>query len=173
MKNTDSYLINQIIVNAILNFCIAYFIPKHALKALNYIPFKAPENDPFHPNMAGDLLVGTFIMGVVLTFILTCITRFKSFPAKANNLEISPYWLAYLPAQLIIRALFIGLLASLFLAFPVVAIMDMLSIMSLSVETYIIGHAVYCTLASIILTIIVCKRAFLDKPRHSNVSVLE
>ena len=199
MKNPSVYIRNQVIANVLVNFFIAYYLSKHALEKLSYIPFEAPAHDPFHPNMAGDLLVGTFIMGVVLTLVITILTRMQlntgnidvgsimrnstatatatagKIKAVTTNKTIvkEDVWIERLPTHLFLRALVIGFMASLLMAFPVVAILDTLKIHALSANTYVFVHAIYCSLASAVLTVVVCKRAMLDSPRHSNAGALE
>ena len=201
MKNPSVYIRNQVIANVLVNFFIAYYLSKHALEKLSYIPFEAPAHDPFHPNMAGDLLVGTFIMGVVLTLVITILTRMQ---LNTSNIDVGSIMrnstetatatatagkikavttnktivkegglIERLPAHLLLRALVIGFMASLLMAFPVVAILDTLKIHALSANTYVFVHAIYCSLASAVLTVVVCKRAMLDSPRHSNAGALE
>ena len=199
MKNPSVYIRNQVIANVLVNFFIAYYLSKHALENLSYIPFEAPAHDPFHPNMAGDLLVGTFIMGVVLTLVITILTRMQlntgnidvgsiirnstktetetagKIKAVTTNKTIvkEDVWIERLPTHLFLRALVIGFMASLLMAFPVVAILDTLKIHALSANTYVFVHAIYCSLASAVLTVVVCKRAMLDSPRHSSAGALE
>jgi len=203
MKNPSVYIRNQVIANVLVNFFIAYYLSKHTLEKLSYIPFEAPAHDPFHPNMAGDLLVGTFIMGLVLTLVITMLTRMQlntgnidagSIMRSATKTETETEtatagqikavtanetivkeggWIERLPANLFLRALVIGFMASLLMAFPVVAILDTLKIHALSANTYVFVHAIYCSLASAVLTVVVCQRAMLDSPRHSNAGALE
>ena len=174
MKSAASFIRNQVIANIIINFTLAYYLSKHALEGMSVIPYEAPVNDMFHPNMAGDLLVGTFIMGVVLTFVMTALTRLQTNNGAINLDNIKqPSKITFLPNPLLFRALVVGFLAAMVLAFPVAAILDVLKVHSMPSGSYILYHAVYCAAASALVCIVVCQRALIDSPRHSEHRALE
>ena len=174
MKSVASFIRNQVIANIVINFTLAYYLSKHALEGMSVIPYEAPVNDMFHPNMAGDLLVGTFIMGVVLTFVMTTLTRLQNNNGGINldNLNHSSK-IAFLPDQLLLRALVVGFLAAMVLALPVAATLDVLKIHSMPSDSYILYHAIYCAVASALVCMVVCQRALIDSPRQPDHRALE
>jgi len=164
MKSPRAYLAEQVIVNIIINFTIAYFIAKASLAALQFIPMQAPQGSPLAPNMAGDLLVGSFITGLVITIILSKITHWQLRHEKIDNSTFELQgWIKLLPASTFKRGLLLGLFATLVLAFPSIIILSALGIQQAASSDYIVLHAIYAGIMGGGLAYIVSKRALVDK----------
>ncbi len=163
MKTIRSTLIENVIGNITLNFFIAYGLSSLTLGSMSSIPMKAPEGDMLAPNMGGDILVGTFITGVILTFILTNIVRrsMKSNPIDASSISSSD-WSARLPESMFKRGLMVGIVSAMFIAMPVLIIMDILAIQQASIASYILYHAIYVALLTGVMAYFVTNRALLD-----------
>jgi hypothetical protein len=163
MKSSRAYLTEQVVANIIINFVIAYYIAKATLAALAVIPMQAPQDDPLAPNMAGDLLVGSFIAGLLITLIISKITHWQLAHNKIDNSQVQlNNYLKLLPQSTFKRALFMGLFAALLLAMPVVILLSVLGITQVNSSDYIVIHAVYAALIGGLLAYIVSKRALLD-----------
>ncbi len=163
MKTVRTALIEHIAVNIILNFFIAYGLTSLTLEKLTTIPMKAPVDDAFAPNMGGDILVGTFITGVILTLVFSFVVRLqhKIKPMDISNINASS-WGARLPNLLFFRALAVGFMSALVVAMPVLIMMDVLSIKVATSANYIFYHALYVALLSGLITYFVSTRAMLD-----------
>ncbi len=163
MKTIRSTLIENIVGNIILNFFIAYGLSSLLLASMSVIPMNAPVDDMFAANMGGDILVGTFITGVLLTFILTNIVRLqhKSKPINITQLPTSG-WSARLPESIFKRSLMVGIVSAMLIAMPVLIILDMLAIQQASTANYILYHGIYVALLTGLMAYFVTKRAILD-----------
>ena len=163
MKSIRSTLIENVVGNIILNFFIAYGLSSLTLASMTSIPMKAPTDNILAPNMGGDILVGTFITGLILTLILTKIVRLSM---KSNPVDVSSIstfgWSARLPESIFKRGLMVGIIAALAIAMPVLIIMDMLAIQQASTASYILYHAIYVALLTGFMAYFVTKRAILD-----------
>lgn len=163
MKSPRAYLVEQVSVNIVINFIIAYFIAKTTLAALQVIPMQAPHGDPLAPNMAGDLLVGSFLAGLIITLLLSKITHWNVRNSKVDKtgFELTG-WIRLLPQSTFKRSLLVGVFAALILAMPVIIIMNMLGIHQAATGDYILIHAVYAAIIGGALAYIASKRALAD-----------
>jgi|GEM_PF-2319454 len=163
MKTIRSILVENIVGNIILNFFIAYGLSSLLLASKTVIPMNAPVGDVLAPNMGGDILVGTFITGVLLTLILTNIVRlqYKSKPINITQLPNSG-WSARLPESIFKRSLMVGIVSAMFIAMPVLIVMEMLAIQQASTANYILYHGVYVALLTGLMAYFVTNRAILD-----------
>ncbi len=163
MKSPRAYLLEQVVVNLVINFIVAYYISKVTLSALQLIPMQAPTDNPLHPNIGGDLLVGSFIAGLIITLILTAITRFN---LRKNKVDTSQFtlnsWIKLLPHSVFKRGLIMGLFAALLVAMPLVVILNILGIEQAATSDYIILHGIYAALLGGGLTYVASKRALAD-----------
>ena len=163
MKSPRAYLIEQVIANIIINFSIAYFIAKATLAALEFIPLQAPQGTPLAPNMAGDLLVGSFLTGLLITLILSKLTQWQLRHEKVDNSTVQlEGWIKLLPASIMKRALLMGVFATLVLAFPSIIILSILGVQQVASQDYIVFHAVYAGIIGGGLAYIASKRALID-----------
>jgi len=163
MKSVRSTLTENIVGNIIINFFIAYGLSSLTLASMDSIPMKAPTDNMLAPNMGGDILVGTFITGIILTLILTKIVRLgmKSKPIDVSSLS-SVGWSARLPEPIFKRGLMVGAVSAMVIAMPVLIVMDVLAIQQASTSNYILYHAIYVALLTGLMAYFVTKRAILD-----------
>lgn len=161
MKSHQSYTFEQVAANFLINFSIAYGLSTLKLSDLTSIPFTAPSDDPFHPNIAGELIVGTIITGLAVTLIVTFITRLliKAKRLNLSNVKTSPF-VQLLPTGLFKRGLTLGSLAAIFAALPLCITMYLLNIHSVPVKNYLIWHSWYVALLGSVLAFIACLKAF-------------
>lgn len=163
MKSPRAYLVEQVIANIIINFTIAYFIAKATLAALAFIPLQAPQGAPLAPNIAGDLLVGSFLTGLIITLILSKLTQWQLHHEKIDNSHVElEGWIKLLPNSIFKRALLMGLFATLVLAFPSIIILSILGVQQVASQDYIVLHAVYAGIMGGGLAYIASKRALID-----------
>ena len=163
MKSPKAYLAEQVVVNIIINFIVAYYIAKASFAALTYIPMQAPQGSPLAPNMAGDLLVGSFLAGLIITLLLSKITHWNLRASKVDTsqFELSS-WIKLLPQSTWLRSLIMGLLAALLLAMPVVIVMSVLGVTQVLAADYIVVHAFYAAVIGGGLAYVASKRALVD-----------
>ncbi len=163
MKSVHHTVIEQVIVNCIINFIIAYGIAWLTLSKIKIIPMHAPSDNMLAPNMMGDILVGTFLLGLILTFILTYIVRMQS---KSKPIDFTDFNLSnfsqWLPKSLLQRSLMVGMLAVVCAAIPLVTTMNVLSIEQMSSGDYILYHALYVTFVAAIMAYVLTRRAIVD-----------
>lgn len=160
MKSPSSYLREQVVANLIINFTIAYGLSSLILSNLEFIPITAPVDQPFHPNMAGDLIVGTAITGLIVTLIVTLITRLLIKVGRVNRGSYGKSVIAdQLPNALLSRGLFVGVLSALSFAVPASMFLQYLDLTLLKVSTYILWHSVYCGMIGGIISYFVCIKA--------------
>ncbi len=163
MKSPRAYLLEQVVVNLIINFVVAYYISKATLSALHIIPMQAPTDNPLHPNIGGDLLVGSFIAGLIITLVLTAITRLS---LRKNKIDVSKFtlnsWIKKLPEPVFKRGLYLGICASLLVALPLVVVLSALGVEQATTPNYMVWHSIYAALLGGALTYIASKRALAD-----------
>ncbi len=124
---------------------------------------QAPSDHLMAPNMAGDIIVGTFLLGLILTLILTSVIRMKhkSKPIDFTDFNLSDFS-QWLPLPLFRRSLMVGLVSVVAAAIPLVIILNILSIQQMSSSDYILYHAIYVTFVAGIMAFFVTKRAIVD-----------
>jgi len=144
MKSFNAFLAEQVIVNVIINFIIAYYLSSATLSALTHIPLLAPSEHLLMPNISGDLFVGTFLMGLIITLITAPITRAKRKKSSHNlGLFVAPTFIKKLPESLFMRGIVIGIVPVIIVVLPIVMILTVLDIQQLQSSDYIIYHALY------------------------------
>ncbi len=163
MKSPGIYLLEQVVINLIINFVVAYYISKATLSALHIIPMQAPTDNPLHPNIGGDLLVGSFIAGLIITLVLTAITRLN---LRKNKIDVSAFtlnsWIKILPESVFKRGLYLGICASLLVAMPLVVVLNIFGVEQATTSNYMVLHSIYAALLGGALTYIASKRALAD-----------
>ena len=163
MKTPRQYLIEQVVANIILNFGIAYYLGSNSMGELETVPLIAPQDSPFDPNMAGDIMVGSFILGVILTLIVSWITRAKLRKGGVEAMAVADMgMIGKLPRNSFLRALTIGAVAMFTLGLLVVLLMAVLGISQLPSLTYIVFHAVYVAAVAAFVAFAAAKRALAD-----------
>lgn len=163
MKTSAKYITEQIVVNVIINFLIAFFIGRFTLAQLDSIPLWPIESAPLEPNMCGDILLGTFLLTFILTMIITAVTKHNIRKKLVDNSNItSNPWLNYLPKSFILRALFMGLLATLMIGLDVVLILFFMNIEQVNSGFYNIIHSTYAGILAGAVTYIAAKRALTE-----------
>jgi hypothetical protein len=163
MKSSRQFLIEQLTVNSALNFLIAILLGWNTLAGHQFIPLAAPEDALFDPNMASELVVGSFLLGVILTPIVTAITRAG---LRKGSLQVNPVsgLIAKLPHNSFFRSLAVALLASLVFGVTSVVILAVVGVTQLPIWTYIVAHAVYMALLALVVTWVAVKRALAEEP---------
>jgi hypothetical protein len=163
MKSVRHTIVEQVLVSCILNFLIAYGISSLTLAKISMIPMHAPSNNMLAPNMAGDILVGTFLLGLLLTLILTSVVRMqhKSKPIDFTDFNLSNFS-ELLPKALFKRSIIVGLASVICAALPLVIALSALSIQQMASSDYILYHAIYVACVATIMAYFVTKRAILD-----------
>jgi hypothetical protein len=164
VKSYRSYLFEQCIANFIINFALTYVFGALALSNVTDIPLFAPQHDPFHPNIAGDLIVGTVITGLAVTLIVTFITRtlFKFKKIELIETQI-PTLLKSLPQSLVWRGLAIGGGASFLVALPITIALYLLGITNVPASDYLLWHGLYVALIGSAMACLVCLKSFEDE----------
>lgn len=163
MKTSRQYVIEQIVANIIINFGIAYYLGSNAMGELATVPLIAPQDAPLDPNMAGDIMVGSLIMGVILTLILTWLTRAKLRKGGVEAMVVEDMGIiGKLPRNSFLRALTVGLVAMFTLGLVVVLLMALLGISQLPSMTYIVFHAFYVAVLAGVIAWATSKRALAD-----------
>ena len=167
MKSFNAFLTEQIIANVIINFLIAYYLSSTTLSSLASIPLLAPTDNLLAPNISGDLFVGTFLMGLIITLITSLITRKKR--NKANNelgLFIAPNFINKLPHSIFKRGIIIGVVPMLVIALPIVIILTILDMHNIHSEDYIIYHAFYAAIVAGLISYSSVSRTLAENPIH-------
>lgn len=162
MKSSRQFLIEQLTVNSTLNFLLAILLGWNALAGHQVIPLAAPEGALFDPNMAGELVVGSFLLGLILTPIVTAITRAG---LRKGSLQVNPVsgLIAKLPHNSFFRSLAVALLASLLFGVPSVVILGVFGVTQLTIWSYIVAHAAYMALLALVVTWVAVKRALAEE----------
>ncbi len=163
MKSVNHTIIEQVIVNCVINFIIAYGIASFTLSKITTIPMHAPSDNMLAPNMMGDILVGTFLLGLILTFILSRVVHMKnkSSPIDFTDFDLSNFS-QWLPRSLLQRSLMVALVSVVCAAIPLVIALNVLSIEQMSSSDYILYHAIYVTLVAAVMAYAVTRRAIVD-----------
>lgn len=166
MKSFNAFLAEQVIVNIIINFIIAYYLSSAALSALASIPLLAPTDNILAPNISGDLFVGTFLMGLIITLITSVITRKKrNKTQKELGVYVAPNFINKLPHSLFKRGIIIGVVPMLVIALPIVIILLALDIHQLYSEDYIIYHAFYAAIVAGLISYSSVSRTLAESPK--------
>ena len=163
MRSTRAYFIEQVVINIIINFLLAYYGGRATMAKLDSIPLWAPETAPFDPNMGGEILVGSFLLGLILTAVLTAITRHK---LRKETIDVSSYavtgLVARLPAGLLKRSLVVGLVTMLSAGLAVVLVMLALGINQADAWSYHLAHSVYMATLGGVVAYFAVRRALAD-----------
>jgi len=162
MDSYSALLKKQVVGNIVLNYFIAYYLSAHTLAVIKTIPLQAPQENVMAPNMAGDLMVGSFIMGVILTSILTLIVR-KQLNAFEAPDSVLPSAIVKLPQNLFARAIVMGLFGMFLVGMPVAIALGLLGVQQVSTQDYIFYHAIYCALLAGLMSYMVVKRVMFER----------
>jgi hypothetical protein len=161
MKSTRQFIIEQVVVSVVFNFLLAFLLSWLSLRHQDTIPLSAPADDFFAPSMGGDLLVGSFILGVILTLVLTAVTR-MNLRKKTVESQIIEGWSAKLPNNSLLRSLLIGLILTCTLGLVFTILLGALGILHMKIWYYIPLHAFYVGFLAWAVTVPVVKRALAD-----------
>jgi hypothetical protein len=166
MKSSKAFMIEQLFFNSVISAGITFYLGRHTLAGIANIPLQAPTDAPFAPNMAGDLIVGTFITAVIVTLIVSLLTRFsikKQSISMSSSFAASPRWLAKLPQNIVLSALSIAGLASLTLGVMSVLLLVVLGVSEMDAELYNYLHAIYVGFAVIVVAYAAVTKVFLSE----------
>jgi len=165
MKSFNAFLTEQVIVNIIINFIIAYYLSSTTLSALSHIPLLAPSDNLLMPNISGDLFVGTFLMGLIITLITAAITRSKRKKSAHDlGLFVAPKFIKKLPESLFMRGIMIGILPAVTIALPIIIVLTVLDIHQLQSSDYIVYHAVYAAIMAGFISYSSVSRTLAENP---------
>lgn len=165
MKSFNAFLTEQVIVNVIINFAIAYYLSSATLSALSHIPLLAPSDHLLMPNISGDLMVGTFLMGLIITLITSPITRVKRKKSSHNLGQfVAPKFIKKLPESLFMRGIVIGIVPAVVIALPIIMILAALDINQLQSTDYIIYHALYAAIMAGFISYSSVSRTLAENP---------
>ena len=145
----------------ILNVLIATFLSWLSLRHQEVVPLQAPTEAMFDPSMGGDLLVGSFLLGMILTLVLTFVTRLNLKKKQVESLVLSG-WFSKIPKNVFLRSLLVGLFLTLTMGLAVTVALGALDIVQMPVWTYIALHAIYVGALAWFVTALVVKRALAD-----------
>ncbi|MFT5889109.1 MAG: putative secreted protein [Zhongshania sp.] len=166
MKSSKAFMIEQLFFNSVISAGITFYLGRRALAGIANIPLQAPADAPFAPNMAGDLIVGTFITAVIVSLIVSLLTRLsikKQSISMDSSFAASPRWLAKLPQNIVLSALSIAGLASLTLGVMSVLLLVMLGVSEADAELYNYLHAIYVGLVVIVVAYAAVTKVFLSE----------
>lgn len=163
MKTSRNYIIEQVVVNFVLNFAIAYYLGRTTLAHQETIPLWADQAAPLDPNMAGDILIGSFILSFLVTLILSAITRYhlSKQNVDTNDLVLGK-WLKRLPNSLFKRSLVMGLMAMITAGLVSVLLLYALNITAVDSGYYTITHSCYAAILASCIAYSASKRALVD-----------
>ncbi len=161
MKSSREFIVEQVVVSVVFNFGLAILLSWLALRHQEFIPLAAPAEAQFDPSMGGDFLVGSFLLGMILTWVLTFVTRSNLRKSKVEALQATG-WAAKLPKNAFLRSLVIALFASVVIGLPTTVIVGVLGFTQMQVWPYIALHAIYVGILARIVTVPVVKRALAD-----------
>jgi len=164
VKTHNKYIVESVVINSVLNFFITLGIGYFTHAGMTTIPMVAPINTPFAPNIAGDIIVGSFILGWVLGAIVTYITRHNLTKQHVEGGFIeSNFLILKLPNKLALRFIAIGLAAS---AVGVLAVLllALFGVNELPISTYGIPHGIYVAVMAGFVTLVAARRALLTSP---------
>ena len=162
MDSYQTILKQQVLSNVVINFLIAYFLSASTLAALTTIPLQAPQDNFMAPNMAGDLMVGSFIMGIILTTVLTLIMRFQlRNKTIAVPEHVSLSIIAKLPNNLLARGTVLGFLSMCLVGMPAAILLGVFGIMQADTQDYIFYHGIYAAVLGGAMSYVVAKRVIL------------
>jgi hypothetical protein len=161
MKTTRQFVIEQVVVSVVFNFLLAFLLSWLSLRHQATIPLSAPADAMFAPSMGGDLLVGSFILGVILTLVLTKVTRIN-LRKKTVESQVPVGWSAKLPNNSLLRSLLIGLILTCTLGLVFTILLGALGILHMKIWYYIPLHAFYVGFLAWAVTVPVVKRALAD-----------
>jgi hypothetical protein len=161
MKSSREFIVEQVVVSVVFNFGLAILLSWLALRHQKYIPLSAPADAQFDPSMGGDFLVGSFLLGMILTWVLTFVTRSNLRKNKVEGLQTTG-WTAKLPKNAFLRSLMVAIFASVVIGLPTTVIVGVLGFTQMQVWPYIALHAVYVGILARIVTVPVVKRALAD-----------
>ncbi len=168
MKSFNAFLAEQVIVNVIINFIIAYYLSSIMLSTLINIPLFASKNNLLATNISGDLLVGTFIMGLIITLITSVITRRKRNKTKQTlGLFIAPNFINKLPHSIFKRGVIIGIAPVLTIGLPIIITLMAFDIHHLLSKDYIIYHAFYAAIIAGAVSYCAVSRTLAENPKHA------
>lgn len=165
MKTQNKYIIESVVINSVLNFFITLGIGYFTHTGMTAIPMVAPLNTPLAPNIAGDIVVGSFILGWVLGAIVTYITRHNvnKQHVESGFIETNSFILK-LPQNFAGRFISIGLAAAV-VGVVAVLILVLLGVSELQISTYSIPHAIYVAVMAGLVTLVAARRGLLTNPK--------
>lgn len=161
MKSSRQFLSEQVVVSVVFNILLAFLLSWLSLRHQLYIPLEAPPDDFFAPSMGGDLLVGSFLLGLILTLVLTYVTRLN-LRKKAVEPQPAEGWSVKLPKNSFLRSLVIGLVATFTIGLALTILLGVLGIGQMKVWAYIPLHALYVGALAWVVTVPVVRRALAD-----------
>jgi len=163
VKSSRHYIIEQVVVNFVLNFGIAYYLGRTTLAHQESIPLWGNNTAPLDPNMAGDILIGSLIMSFLITLILTAITRHHLSKQNIDTKNVvSINWVNRLPESKFKRSLIVGFLAMFTIGLASVLLLFALNITSLDSGCYTILHSCYAGILAGFIAYIATLRALRD-----------
>lgn len=161
MPASRRYITQQIIVNALVNFILALLISWGLMGSLEEIPMWFSMENLLDPSVIGDIVVGSFLLGMIFTVVVTQVIRTDLKKGKLDKLTRSdlPKWI---PHSLFPRALVFGVLC-LLVGSCMVGIILTFDINSVRVGDYIVLHAIYIGALVCPLTVAVVKCTQLER----------
>jgi len=161
MSTSRRYITQQIIVNALVNFFLALLISWGLMGSLEEIPIWFSMENLLDPSVIGDIVVGSFLLGLLFTAIVTQFIRADLKKGKVNGLAQSDA-LKWMPQALFTRALVFGV-GCMLVGFSMVGVILILDIDSVRVTDYIVLHAIYIGALVCPLTVAVVKCTQLER----------
>jgi hypothetical protein len=161
VKTAQRYIAEQIVINIVVNILMALLIGWSMMGHLDTVPMQLSSDALFDPSMAGDILVGSFLLGFILTLIVTTLTRNALSKAYIEGTTLVG-WSAKLPQPLFKRALMLGVLSMVTAGLTLVLTMLMLGLDQMKTLEYVIFHALYMGVLAAPVTYFVVKRALTD-----------
>jgi len=161
MSTSRRYITQQIIVNALVNFFLALLISWGLMGSLEEIPIWFSMENLLDPSVIGDIVVGSFLLGLLFTAIVTQFIRADLKKGKVNGLAQSDAH-KWMPQALFTRALVFGVVCML-VGFSMVGVILTLDIDSVRVTDYIVLHAIYVGALVCPLTVAVVKCTQLER----------
>ncbi len=161
MKSSRSYIREQVIVNSLVNFLIALLLGWVSLNGQEKIPMWAPSHSRFDVNMGGNILLGTFLLGVILSLIITAVTK-RNLRRNQVKAQSATGLIAHLPKAGFKRSLLMGLVAMLTIGIANVALLTLLEIDQLHVWDFILYHSVYMAVLAGIISVPATKSALVQ-----------
>jgi len=161
MSTSRRYITQQVIVNALVNFFLALLISWGLMGSLEEIPIWFSTENFLDPSVIGDIVVGSFLLGLIFTVIVTQFIRADLKKGKVNDLSRSDLQ-KWIPQTLFARALVFGVLCML-VGSSMAGVILALDIDSVRTADYIVLHAIYIGALVCPLTVAVVKCTQLER----------